>query len=391
MKALFLSMLIALIFPFESMAQKPEPVISFVYEDHPCEWYQTQAKLWKKETQKDPKNSLAWMYYYKATRYTAYICASEQYHPDWEAMKKELDAILDEMKKKVPNSYEYNYLVFYNNGWGWGPENVPYLEKAYTIDPNRTEAYPDLVVLYETRGDSQMTKEILTKWQQLSPASPGVLSWNYNVMATLEPNAIVLTGGDNDTYPKWIMQYVMGIRPDVCVINMSLIMLEAYRNRLFKDAGIAPFTTQIDSSNYQNFSALICEHIAKNSGNRPVYVSLSVGENNYSLVKDSLYLEGMVYKYSPERYDNIAVLRKNYEKVMLLDYIKVPLTNDISQPIVNNMNLNYIAPFLQLYDHYNLSGEIEKANQLADLVRLIASRADNKQYMDYVEEYLKRD
>ncbi|PKP01335.1 MAG: hypothetical protein CVU11_15550 [Bacteroidetes bacterium HGW-Bacteroidetes-6] len=367
-------------------AQKPETIVSFVIEEHECDWYKTQADLWKKETEKNNKNADAWMNYYKATRYSDMMCAENQYKLSEESYKK-LNDILVEMEKAVPESYEYNYLMFYNGGND--PAKNKYLLKAYEIDQERSEIYSSLIVYDEINGKYADKKKILEKQQQKQPYSTGLMAWNYNALFPLEKNAIVLTGGDNDTYMKWALQDVNGIRQDVQVINMSLILVEDYRKRLFEEAGIAPFKTKVDSTNYMNYTGLIIEHICKNSGNRPVYISNTMSESNYSSLKDSLYLEGLVYKYSGGRYDNVAVIRKNYEQVFLLDYIKAPLLSDVSQSIVNRSNLNYIPAFLQLYDHYKLSGDNDKANKLGVMLRLIASKSGNEGYTQYIEEYLK--
>ncbi len=46
------------------------------------------------------------------------------------------------------------------------------------------------------------------------------------------PNAIVISFGDNDTYPLWYAQEVEGVRRDIRVINSSLLGIDWYINQL---------------------------------------------------------------------------------------------------------------------------------------------------------------
>jgi len=54
----------------------------------------------------------------------------------------------------------------------------------------------------------------------------------YNILQSCEKDAILVTNGDNDTFPLWCLQAAYGVRQDVRIINLSLAQTDWYNLQL---------------------------------------------------------------------------------------------------------------------------------------------------------------
>lgn len=372
MKKLIIALFILPTFLFAGQLEK---VVSYTKDYKSNAWYVEQALLWQQALKKDKQNQEAWLNYFMACRYAKLTS------DDWKSQKQsnklqDSETISKDAYKAIPETYVGYYLKW--KGTNGSHEQIDLLEKAYELEPNRPEVYEDLLAYYEVNRNKEKTKEFAAKLAQ-QPQSLGIYALNYNIINPLDYNAVLFTNGNNDTYPLWVMQNTQQLRTDVQVINIHLLFKDKFRESIIKELKLPAMgkTMQDFESNAAYIQALL-GHIVKQC-KRPVYFASTVAPSNYEAFQEQLYLEGVALKYSPERYDNIAVLKRNVEKKFLLDHLKVNLIKDVSESVVNRINSSYLWPFTTLYQHYEESEELEKASALKILISSIAKKGGQEE------------
>jgi hypothetical protein len=369
----------------QSENTKPEKVYRIVYEQKPNEWYIEQAKLWEKEIEKNPQNPEAWYNYYNANRYARYTETI-----DTEDKQARLKEIIEDMGKAIPGTYEYFLLKFWNS---YSLKDISLVEKAYQLQPERVDTYYPFISHYEFTGQEKKMKEFCAKLYKSKDIAPGLINYNYNVLMSTEKNAILFTNGDNDTYPPWMLQQALGIREDVTVLNISITTRTkpSYLEMKLKEKDVTIDFDNLPDLMDTTFLPKLCQILTTEYPDIPIYFALTVYENYTKSLTDDLYIVGLAYQYSPKRIDNLALLKKNLENNLRLDYLKYDWYDDsyLAKDIIAHMNLNYIAPMIMLAEHYSTSGEDKKAQDWKDFALLLAFKAGKKEMAEEIEEKVR--
>jgi hypothetical protein len=113
-----------------------------------------------------------------------------------------------------------------------------------------------LIVRAVSKDNIRMAGLVATALCLVAPVVMGVQEWDdhdrsrkttgpdvaRDYLEGCPQNAILFTFGDNDTYPLWYAQEVEGVRPDVRIVNTSLLGIDWYVNQLrYKVNESAPF------------------------------------------------------------------------------------------------------------------------------------------------------
>jgi hypothetical protein len=339
---------------------KPEKVYSVVKVQYEPSWYIEQHELWKKELESKPKNADGWLSYYTATRMVKVLAQDSETRDEWFGKMEE---IVEAMKPHIKGTYEYHYIQGYHDMDR--VTGIKHIFNAYEVDPTRPEVYDDLVSHYELNRDKEKLKEVCTNWKASGELSPTLLTWNYNMLVSTEKNAILITFGDNDTYPAWVLQHAEGVRTDVMVVNSSLILLEDYRNALFKEMNIP----EIEEEGITQ--KMVIQHIVKHKGERPLYTAL-IGNHRQLGLKDNLFNVGLAMLYCEEEANAMSYLVKNFEKNILLDHLKCTVYKEEFPSAVDRYNLLYVPGMMMLYKHYILTEELSKQAKIKTLILKIS-------------------
>ena len=170
---------------------------------------------------------------------------------------------------------------------------------------------------------------------------------NYLMTLQDEGSPIILTNGDNDTFPLWYNHEVEGVRRDTRDCNMEYLQTDWYIDQMKRPAYDSPaLPISFSHEDYQEgrmeYTPIAADSItigqtaislkgveglykneltvldvlANADWKRPVYISVNSGSDNLSFLRDHLVLEGLAYRVSPTATEQKVDVERLYDNIM---------------------------------------------------------------------------
>lgn len=206
---------------FEAAAQ-PQPVPKLTERPLDKASYVALAKEWKEYIEKHGGSAAAYINLGNAYRYSGEIeaalvageraCKLEPDNPDALAF---LAKILSIKGDNIDSAIEL-------------------LERCRKIAPAHEECLITFAAIYLKRGELSKADEVFRFIfdQRIYPVP--LQDYAYNMLVGLPRGAVLITNGDNDTFPPLALQAGMDFRSDVIVINRHLLTIREFAEAVFE-------------------------------------------------------------------------------------------------------------------------------------------------------------
>lgn len=269
-----------------------------------------------------------------------------------------------------------------------------HLQKAVACDSTDGNAWVSMWSEAIRRGELPMMKRALHYFVKTGFLTKAALAYGRWMLQHLPEQTLLVTNGDMDTYPAVALQEVEGFRPDVAVVNRSLLNTTWYARFIRDHYDLRlPFPdSQLDSlvvfKDQQGNLVTVSDQIlrawltqkAAGTFQRPIAFSVTVEPSVTAAIKTQLQIAGpfLLWQPSPARATpDTTLLRMNIASIN---------SSDFTGPFVSPQDR---SPIRHMYTKGIVRNVTATALKYSELLIQGGSFSEAQKWLSWAEEFEK--
>jgi hypothetical protein len=333
----------------ESLGGPPRAVLSWRHQILSQEDYTRLAVEWGAYVRTHPSDPRALVQWGNALRYSGKSDSSGiAYDRAFQVDSTDAAAIVSHVSR---------HMIHHGDESGWRLDHTRLL-RARDRDPGYPDTYYMLCLTAFRAGDDGLMDDCFRRLVALGDMPQPLYDFGYNILAGAADGAIILTNGDNDTFPPLAAQAKEGFRRDVHVVNISLLNLKWYVHAI-RDAGVPiPLKdAEIEALQYREGETIaaqvqkvLYEEVARQGWKTPLYYAVSVPDGNQS-APGARTLTGLLQQVGPVREGgagteaaplDVEATRRLVDRVYRLESMQDPRVDWRRESVLSKLALNYV-------------------------------------------------
>jgi tetratricopeptide (TPR) repeat protein len=266
------------------------------------------------------------------------------------------------------------------------PGAIELLERCRAIAPDYGFGLTVLATAYMRLGElAKADKVFETMFKERVIPQP-LQDYGYNMLIGLPQSSVLITWGDNDTYPLLVLQAGMQFRKDVAVICMSMLTLVEYDEALFKRyAGMRPAGPLEPDESQLLYKTLIKRIVREHKV--PIFFTSGINFDRVGFEPD-VSVEGMNLRVT----GGGGGLSAEESARLFLDTYRMDSATDWNFPwsletSVAEMMMNYVSAMARISERDGIKEETRK--QLLQRALAIADYHDFERGSQYIRRLLR--
>jgi len=342
------------------------------------------VREWEQYVKDHPKSAIAYVYWVRARSIT------RTGGPDDLTLLEKARAIDPNCPEVLSLLAQYQFGATLSTGKPGMDQAVKNSRRAIELRPDWYEPHVNLLVHALYFGDDAGMRDNLQAMVEKRGFSTVLMDYAFNMLATAEPDAIVFTNGDNDTFPLLALQQVHGVRRDVLVVNISSLNVRRYAVRMLAEKAPVLTATWIDGTRRgpedkfvpaPEILNQVALEIEDGRWTKPVYCAVSIPVTSLPLkLSKSMIREGLLCRVrrtpAPPSSDGSmahnavrtdSLLTHVYRLESALDF-----SHDWQRSSMTSLVTNYVGAYYRTGSYYAGIGDLDAtARMMRGAVRIL--------------------